>query len=160
MPDQPNPFVNPNSRDVQLPDGCKDLLEVLLKAPGKSGHAAGAFATLKIEVRLFYQSKLNAVLNVGIMKSDTCLLLSQVQGEFILTLAVRKEDRRLKDAFARLFGQQKVVSEISGHDLKVVDLRLPAWWEEAGQKIMELLIHGHGLTDPSRLWFHMQYSLG
>jgi hypothetical protein len=36
---QPNPFVNPNQRGVELPDGRKDLLEALQKKAGP-GEAA------------------------------------------------------------------------------------------------------------------------
>jgi hypothetical protein len=158
MPFQPNPFVNPNSRDVQLPGGCKDLHEVLLKAGGKSGYEVGGFAALKVQLRNFYQSKLNAVLIIGTTEPYALMSLTQVQGEFILSLRVRKEDCGLPKAIAQLFGKD-VVSESHLPKLKVVNLRLPAWWEEAGHKVMELLIHGYGVTDESRLWFDLHYRL-
>jgi hypothetical protein len=37
---QPNDFVNPNQRGVELPAGCKDLTEVL-KKDGRVGRATG-----------------------------------------------------------------------------------------------------------------------
>ena len=41
-----NPFVNPNKRSVTLPDGCKDLIDVLNRSESKHGEAVRRFIHL------------------------------------------------------------------------------------------------------------------
>lgn len=47
-----NPFVNPNKRDVTLPPGCKDLIDVL-KPSGKEPNIVVSSVDTAVRIRMF-----------------------------------------------------------------------------------------------------------
>jgi len=160
MAHQPNPFVNPNSRDVQLPGGCKDLNDALEKEaqllPVREWPCSknGGIADLRSHVRDFYETAADSVLTVSVLDKPLLFFLHHTEQACALGVAVRSRDRFLKKAIAEVFNQDSVLDlDESTDELKFLSLPLPVWPDDAAQKVIDLMIRGFGVTEDVRLWF-------
>src|SRR5438128_11799207 len=124
---QPNPFVNPNQRGVDLPPGCKDLNDVLTRAGMEaqcvipSRVETGGLSEVRSYVCRLYQAKSRRqVLLVIHSASGAWLVLSYVEGGFRLSLLLHRGSSFLEEAIVELFGREALPAATSGDFLRTV----------------------------------------
>ena len=129
---QPNPFVDPNHRGFELPAGCKDLHDLLVKmGRGElrvpSRVLAGRIGTIRTYVAPLYEAKSQRVALV-IMNSErgALLIISYREGRFKLILLLHKGSAFLEQAIIELFGEAALAtSSRTDDELKTVHIPLP-----------------------------------
>ena len=164
---QPNPFVNPNQRGVELPAGCKDLNDVLARvghvqfaAPGRV--EAGRTSAIRSYLGRLYEAKSPGLVLVVIhSERGVLLILSSEEDGFKLTLLLHQGSNFLEEAIVELFGESALAAGSDKIDeLQTVHIRLPESWDDAAQRVIDLLIRGYGLPEDARLLFHYQKKKG
>jgi len=158
---QPNPFVDPNKRGVELPAGCKDLNDVLAKAGMGEGQFAMPSRVQRSTVgrvrdfvsQLYETKRVGQMLVVVAPGRDVLLILSRAEEGFELTLLLHRRDAFVEEAVGGIFGES-VVAQIREQkdELRTVRLGLPDWWDDAAQIVVDLLIRGYGMTDSAQVF--------
>src|SRR5215831_17378673 len=118
MPDQPNPFVNPNQRGVELPAGCKDLQDVLEKA-GLSGafrkRVCGTVNDVRDYVLRLYETEgAERGLIILCPPKGAFLVLAASKGTMRLVLNLRVGDGYARRVVEELFGEEVIKESEAG----------------------------------------------
>ncbi len=155
------PFVNPNQRGVELPPGCKDLMDVLKSEQTGEGWSAtittpaisygklseveervGAFLEPGAAIRLF---------SVGIPKRNVFIMLVGRAEDLTLNFSVPTKQQSVKEAAERIFENPKFRGTINRMEYFSVALN-PAKDAVAGMMV-ELLAEGFGVLEGEQLMF-------
>jgi hypothetical protein len=153
-----NPFVNPNQRGVELPAGCKDLMDVLKKG-GSVRHPAGrpviSYGVLsegEQRVGAFLQWGYGELLfSVGVPKRGIMLVLLKRTEGLTLNLAVPAKQESVKDVIKRIFENPKFGENICG--LEHVSVALNSAKDAVARMMLELLVEGFGVLEEEQLTF-------
>jgi hypothetical protein len=155
---QPNDFVNPNERGVELPPGCKDLMDVLKKggvdqpAAGRPVISYGALSEIEQRVGAFLLSGVDRqLLSVGIPKRSIMLILLKRGGDVSLNFSVPAKHQSLKDAVLRIFQNPKFGESICG--MEHVSVALNPAKEAMATMMAEVLAEGFGVPEGEQLMF-------
>ena len=156
---QPNDFVNPNQRGVQLPAGCKDLHELLKKMGAQRPRAQliflperGSLKDLPIFVQRLYMEHYGMSLYVTIRAAKAILWIENRYGGCTLKFLLRKKHTMLAPVAQNLFGNVGF-DEKTKEGVRLIKAPLPHLWLEAAQ-IVESVIRGYGAADNADLLFH------
>ncbi len=156
---QPNDFVNPNQRRVELPAGCKDLNEFLQKIGAQEHTARPLFplqhGTLKDVPRFVqhvYLEHYGLSLVVTVRAAEAIFWVHNRHGGSRLTFLLRKQHTLLAPIIQDLF-RDLGFHEEAVHGRRLVTAPLPHLWLEAAQ-ILESLIRGCGVAQNTDLLFH------
>jgi hypothetical protein len=160
---QPNPIVDPARRGFEMPAGCKDLHQMLTRVPGgqlgaPSRVKAGTTGTVRSYVAPLDEAKSQCVARAVMnFESGALLTISRRESGFDLTLLLHKGSAFLQEAIVELFGEAILASSGRTDDeLQTVHIPLPDSWDDAAQRLIDLLIRGFGLPENARLLFHYQ----
>ena len=117
---QPNDFVNPNQRGVELPEGCKDLMDVL-KMDGSVRPAErpvisyGALSEIEQRVETFLEWRNGEMLfSVGVPKRGILLILLKRTEGLLLNFSVPAKEESVKEVIKRIFESPKFGETING----------------------------------------------
>jgi len=153
-----NLFVNPNQRGVDLPPGCKDLMDVLKidggERPGAESQMVwyGVLSNIEQQVESFLQSGTDTQLfSVGIPKRHIMLILAKRGGVLTLNFSVPAKKQSIKDAIRRIFQDPKFGESFPGREYVSVALN-PAM-DAVARMMMELPVEGFGVLEGERLMF-------
>lgn len=156
---QPNDFVNPDQRGVELPAGCKDLNEMLQKMGMQNRMARpilplgrGTLKDLPKYVEKLYMEHYGLSLGVTIRAAEAILWLHNRYAGPKLSFLLQEQQTTLVPIFQDLFGNLGVVQE-AGRE-KLVTVPLPHLWLEAAQTV-ERVIRGYGAEEDTDLLFHL-----
>lgn len=177
MLNQPNPFVNPNQRGIQLPLGCKDLMDVLKMTGGRDLAAAYSSkavlgvssGTVKTEsgnldelaprltgfFEVFTQGKMFAV-SVCEKRVFLAVVGTRVN-ELVLILFLHQDQAAARDALKQMFENPRFGWKIAG--VEYVTVPLPLATNEAVEKLVELLTDGFGIEPEEILTFELYEGL-
>jgi hypothetical protein len=156
MPYQPNPFVNPHNRGVELPAGCKDLIDVLKMEPGGTGvgSEAGRLSVIVERLAKFFSS--NAFLRRFIVSDPRrCVhahVVARPNGKFVVSGSVNSEISGLKDRLQSCFPGKAAVHLVWGKETVSVEMTADSFEAAAGM-LMDLLERGCGVTEEDELVF-------
>src|SRR5258708_5746417 len=149
---QPNPFVDPNQRGVELPAGCKDLHDMLARVGGvqlrgPSRVQAGRISATRYYLAPLYQAKSEGVaLVIMSLERGALLTVSCRDGRFELTLPLRGGSVFLREAIVEIFGEAALAANARADDeMRAIHIQLPDFWDDAAQRLIDLLIRGYGL---------------
>jgi hypothetical protein len=156
---EPNPFVNPNQRGVELPAGCKDLMDVLKLQPV----AEGSMGTARIDIGKTKDIPGRVAAFLGEKKSQRLLSVTSParhifvtvmcrDEEFSLNLFVFKNQIGLRDALRRIFADKDLCR--GEREPEFVNLPLSGSAVEIVKVLTELLVEGCGVTEEESLLFH------
>jgi len=158
MGHQPNPFVNPNQRGVELPSGCKDLMDVLKMGGSERPRAEsqmdwyGALSEVEQYVRDFLEPEAGEqLLFVGIPKRHIMLILAKRGGVLTLNFSVPAKKQAMKDEVRRIFQNPKFGESLRGREYVSVALN-PAK-DAVAMMMVELLMEGFGVLEGEQLIF-------
>jgi hypothetical protein len=156
-----NKFVNFGKRSVELPAGCKDLVDVLQQA---KPHPTSTFTVRSIEGLTDVAKHLLRLLELG-AKSRYLVItwheMNYVQlmnQEGVLTaLAVVHENTHREQAVRGVFGAAGLVpildEAVAGWSVRVLGYPLPGGASSIEELISDLLRTGYGLAKNVRLEF-------
>ena len=158
----PNDFVNPDQRGVELPPGCKDLMDVL-RLGGSERQEEGVFAAIyepvisygalseiEEQVKAFLELGTGErLLSVGIPQRRIQVILLKRKGGLTLNFSITAKQRSV---VRRMFQEPKIGKPYDGRAYVSVALG-PAKDVVAGT-IGELLVHVFGVLEGERLIFH------
>lgn len=158
---QPNDFVNPDHRGVELPPGCKDLNEFLVKNTGGRKQMArpvlplrrGSLRDVPMYVQMVYMEHYGLSLAVMVRAANAILWVHNRYDGSRLAFVLRKEHTMLEPIVQDLFGGVGFHQE-PGENMKLFTVPLPHLWLEAAQ-IVESVIRGYGAQDNADLLFHL-----
>jgi hypothetical protein len=158
---QPNDFVNPHRRSVELPLECKDLNEFFLKNTGGPKPIArpvfplrrGSLKDVPGYVQEVYMEHYGLSLAVMIRAANAILWVHSRYDGSRLAFVFRKQHPLLEPIVQDLSGNAGFHEE-AGEDLKLITVPLPHLWLEAAQ-IVERVIRGYGAHDNADLLFHL-----
>jgi hypothetical protein len=158
---QPNDFVNPHHRGVELPAGCKDLNEFLMKNTGGRKAIArpvfplrrGSLKDVPKYVQVVYVEHYGLSLAVMVRAANAILWVHNRYDGSRLAFVVRKQHTMLEPIVKNLFGSGGFHEEAS-QNMKLITGPLPHLWLEAAQ-IVESVIRGYGAQDNADLLFHL-----
>lgn len=155
---QPNPFVNPNHRGVELPEGCKDLFEALDKAgprrreghqrPAERGSLKDLTAFMQ---RLYLEPRGYYLLITSPEVRGAVSVLHRPEGGFQLGFRLRNEHKVLEKGLADVFGKSAFIMHGKARSRRVSAV-LPEMWLEATE-IVEKVIRGYGASENTLLLF-------
>ena len=158
MPYQPNPFVNPNQRGVELPAGCKDLLDVLKTHGGKHGPGRtwieyGGLGEVETRVLNFFKSSAKRKLfSMGILEKRIFMALRVHEREVSLNLFVYDDQIDAKEALVRVFEAPK--SGQQDGNRQYVSIPLESWTAKfVSHALAVFLGKGFGVTEEERMMF-------
>ena len=156
---QPNDFVNPNQRGVELPAGCKDLYEMLQKMGTQKRMARpifplerGSVKDVPRYVQRLYMEHYGLSLGVTIKAAEATLCVHNRYSGPKLSFLVREQHTTLVPVIQDLFGNAGFHQETRGK-MKLFTAPLPHLWLEAAQ-IVEKVICGYGAKEDAELLFH------
>lgn len=162
---QPNDFVNPYQRSVQLPAECKDLNDVLQKMGAQKRPARpifpvrhGSLADIPRYVQEVYMEHPGLSLAVTIRAAQTVLWVHNRRGGCRLSFLQRKQHTKLGPVVQGLFGNIGL-NEEANEDLKLMTAPLPHLWLEAAQ-IVQSIIRGYDVPENTDLLFHFARGRG
>jgi hypothetical protein len=158
---QPNDFVNPHHRSVELPAGCKDLNQLLLQNTGGRKQIArpvfplrrGSLKDVPRYVQVVYMEHYEVSLAVMVRAANAILWVHNCYDGCRLAFVLRKQDTMLEPIVQDLFGSAGFHEEAS-EDMKLITAPLPHLWLE-GAQIVESVIRGYGALDTADLLFHL-----
>jgi len=141
---QPNPFVNPNQRGVELPPGCKDLIDVRRlpqsRTPLRDG--AGSVGDMGDYFGVLAEWKSTGwslvILN---MERSTLLIVSHLVDGYVLRIPADALTHFAMEAAKELFGEDVLGRREDGHP-NIIPVPLPRFWGDAAQPVIDLLIRG------------------
>jgi hypothetical protein len=155
-----NSFVDPSQRGVELPAGCKALIDVLakpgvdrLQMPSKAGvgslRRVGSFMG-----HLSRNAFADQVLVIMYFAKSIFLVVAKNENAFKLRFLLRKSDTFLEDATSEIFGEAALATDrgMGMDEFKTITVRLPEFWDDATQMIVDLLIRAYGVTENHRLF--------
>ena len=154
-----NEFVNFRKRGVQLPAGCKDLIDVLQPA---RRHQASTLAVRSAEGLAEVAKHLPRLLELG-MKSRYLVItwheMNYVQlmnQEGVVTaLAIVHENTHREQAVRGVFGAAGLTpildEAVAGSSVRVLGYPLPEGASSIEELISGLLLTGYGLAENARL---------
>src|SRR6267378_5961930 len=167
-----NQFINPNRRGFELPEGCKNLIDViqqpwLIQSSAKAEleilHEPdyphwGGFGQIELYIAgLFTSSARGKILSIGCIEPKVVISLMH-RGEGInVTLCVICADPAREQAVRGVFGEAAVLpildsSVTSGRvPSRVLKFPLPKCAPEAAQVTTDLLRRGFSLREDARL---------
>ncbi len=153
-----NPFVNPHQRGIDLPPGCKDLIDVLKpKAPvTETENLKGTDAEFfQAPFRRFYELGEDHVMAILVHGSHCFLSLCRYPGPPTLSLGLHSQYIAFNDTVRNFFGAKGIsaFSEIQAPsaDMSVIRYVLPATALEAAELISQLLQQVYRETGPIKL---------
>ena len=159
-----NQFVNSKTRDIKLPAGCKDLIDVLEKRRRKQAPAAGRMKHIEAYLSRVLESK--AIFRGLIISSSDYQMYLLVghhsKGVFpgtTLTLEVdcgteREETVRLLFGESGILPIQDAVMSNAEVTSRLFVCPLPATAPIASKLVTELLRRVYGLRSNAKLNFH------
>jgi len=141
-----NPFVNPNQRGVELPAGCKDLMDVL-KKEGRVGRANGRqklwygdLSEIERRVKTYLQSAVVGWwLAVGIPKRRIFVIL--LKHEDGLTLNICAPEKH--ESVVRRIFHPNIGKSFDGREY--VTVALDPGKQAIAKMMLELLVEGFGV---------------
>ena len=151
---QPNDFVNPNQRGVELPAGCKDLMDVLKiggsvpQAMGRAAISYGVLSDVKQRVETFLQSEAGELLSVGIPQRRILVILLKREDGLTLNFSILAKQETV---VRRMFMEPKIGRPIDVMVYISVD-QGPAK-DVVAMTIVELLVHVFGVLEGEQLVF-------
>jgi hypothetical protein len=159
-----NPFVNPNQRGVELPPGCKDLMDVLKlggsERPGVGWSAtittpaisSGKLSDVEPRVETFLESGAGEQLfSVGIQGGGLHVILLKRGENLSLNFSVPPKQQSVKDAARRIFQNPKIGQNMGG--MEYVSVALNSAKDAVARMIVELLMEGLGVLEGEQLMF-------
>jgi hypothetical protein len=168
-----NPFVNPTQRGVDLPDGCKDLIDVLqqpwlIQATSRaraerfsaSDYSTGTFGHIELNVsRLFMSAAEVRVLTILCAASkERKVVISLICHGAALAVTLFLEDEEIgrESTIRALFAEADAaaVGSTVGASSRLLRFPLPACAIRAAQLTADLLRKGFGLAEGSTLFFY------
>lgn len=155
---QPNDFVNPNQRGVELPPGCKDLMDVLKKegqvgrATGRPEISYGVLSEIPTRVETLLRSKAHRQLfSAGIPKRGFMVILLKREDGLTLNFSVPAKQETVKDAIRRIFENPTFGENICG--MEYVSVTLNAAKDAVAEMMVESLMEGFGVLEEEQLMF-------
>jgi hypothetical protein len=152
---KPNPFVNPNQRGVELPPGCKDLMDVLKmgwsERPGVASQMIwyGVLSDVEQSVRTFLEPGYGErLLSVGIPQRRILVILLKREDGLTLNFSASKKQRSV---VRRMFMEAKIVGSIDG--MEYVTVALGPAKDVVAMTIVELLVQVFGVLVGEQLMF-------
>jgi hypothetical protein len=150
---QPNPFVNPNQRGVELPAGCKDLMDVLKiggsqQAPGRVQVSHGVLSDVEKHVGEVLESASKQLFSVGIPKRRILVILGKREDGLMLNFSIPAKQQSV---VRRMFQEPKIGRPIDG--MEYVSVTLGPAKDVVAMTIVELLVEGFGVTEGERMMF-------
>ncbi len=154
-----NKFVDFGKRGIDLPAGCKDLIDVLQQAEQR---AAPKFTTRSVEgladvakhVDGLAQARDKAK-NLAITWHELNYVLLMKEQDVISALMVIHEDTHREQAVREVFEKAgltpTVLKTVAGFSVRVLRYSFPAGASNIGSLISELLRRGYGLAENVRL---------
>ena|SRR5882724_1875589 len=160
MPYQPNPFVNANQRGVELPPGCKDLMDVLRKdAAGtwKWRDEVGGLCDIKSQARRFvcvggspkFLALIGPELHLG-------LIISEMEGKLSLELRVYKDEIAVRRTLRRVFRRPNLCQNIG--ELAFLAVPVSGGGTRIASILTELLVEGYAVTEQDKFRFHVGWA--
>jgi hypothetical protein len=153
-----NPFVNPNQRGMELPAGCKDLMDVLKKGGSERPGAGrpvilyGVLSEVERRVEAFSESGAGERLfSVGIQGRGIHLILVKRGEDLSLNFSVPAKHQSLKDAVRRIFENPKFGENKFGQEY--VSVALKAAKDSVARMMVKLLVEGYGVLEGEQLMF-------
>jgi len=151
---QPNDFVNPNRRGVELPAGCKDLNDVLKiggsqPAPGRAQISHDVLSEVEKHVGEVLESASKQLFSVGIPERRILVILLKREDGLTLNFSIPAKQRSV---VRRMFPDPKIGRPIDGTAYVSVD-QGPAK-DVLAMTIVELLVHVFGVLVGEQLMFH------
>ena len=176
---QPNPFVNPNQRGIELPAGCKDLMDVLKMQPvaegwfdgekwkgrrkgkgvvtGGSKIEKGGLSVLESQVAKFLATTSERKLFSVFARSPRLMVSVFHDGrEASLKLNVKPAQAAAKEVLRRIFQRP----ELCQTEKEFVSVSLVNSAPEITRVLRELLTDGFGVKEGEELMFHMYFRSG
>jgi hypothetical protein len=163
-----NQFVNPKKRSIQLPPGCKDLIDVLRPLARKVWAPRVEGGTL-MDVRrcvnqLFAASEVNVQLCIGSPQGNDHMVLHREGTGFSGVVPMRgREQERLGEAFFSRRSIKPTNDEVIGPadgfikhpdmPTRVMVVPLPAVASDTVELVVALLREVYGVSEESRLEF-------
>ena len=156
-----NEFVNFRKRNVELPPGCKDLVDVLQQA---KGHPAATSAVRSAEglgelgKHLLRLLELGAKFRYLVITWDEMNAVQLMHQDRVLTaLAVVHEKTHREQAVRGVFGAASLTpildEALAGWSLRMLVYRLPGGASSTQELISDLLRTGYGLAENAGLNF-------
>jgi hypothetical protein len=151
---QPNPFVNPNQRGMELPAGCKDLMDVLKmggcqpRAPGRSQISYGVLSDVEKQVGAVLESASKRLFSVGIPERRILVILGKREDGLTLNFFIPAKQESI---VRRMFKEPKIESPIDG--MEYVSVALDPAKDVVAMTIVELLVHVLGVLGGEQLMF-------
>src|ERR1044071_1765848 len=166
MPYQPNPFVNPNQRGVELPEGCKDLLEALQKVGEEGARGGRELRTRRGTLpdlagyveRLYMEPRGRYLVVVAREINGVLWVIHQKEGGFRLMFLWREQHKVLGGLISELFGEGNF-HEQGNAKMKTIYAALPEMWLEATE-IVDRVIRGYEASDNTPLLFDFGFFKG
>jgi len=157
-----NEFVNMGKRSIELPAGCKDLIDVLQPvkrlpiAKLAIYSAEGGLADLaKHLANLLEQGKKTK--NLGITWHERNYLHLVKEGLFLTTLLVVHDNTHREQAVRAVFASASLApirdEAVNGWSVRVLKYALPAGASTIEELLSDLLGKGYGLAEDVRLEF-------
>lgn len=147
--------MNPNQRGVELPPGCKDLMDVL-KTSGRQRPGAesqmvwpGVLSEVEQRVEIFLQSGATGLLFVGIPQRPGQVILLKREDGLTLNFPIPAKRRPV---VRRIFQEPKIVRSIEG--MEYVSVALGPAKDVVAGTMVELLVEGFGVLEGEKLMFH------
>lgn len=163
---QPNDFVNPHLRGVELPAGCKDLNELLptMRAQNQVEQPIfplrrGDLKDVPRYVQRVYMESYGMSLVVMLRAAEGILCIHNRSGGCTLTFPIRNQDTMLAPVVQDLLFGNVRLHEGVREKMKMVTAPLPHLWLEAAQ-IVERVIRGYGAAENAALLFYFVHGLG
>ncbi len=155
---QPNEFVDPDQRGVELPAGCKDLHEFLQKMAAQKLRAQsifplerGSLKDIPIFLQRLYMEHYGMSLFVTIRAAKAILLIENRHCGCRLSFLLRKQQPMLAPVVQELFGNTGIEEE-ARDGVRLVRAPLPPLWLE-GAQIVESVIRAYSAADNADLLF-------
>ena len=147
---QPNDFVNPHHRGMELPAGCKDLYEVLQKLGAHKQTARpifplrhGSLKDVPRYVQEVYLMHYGSSLAVIVRAAEAILWVHNRHTGCRLNFMLRNQHTNLAQVVRDLFGSGGFHEEAS-EKLSLIKAPLPHLWLDAAQ-IVQSVIRGYGV---------------
>lgn len=155
---QPNDFVNPYQRGVELPAGCTDLNDALLKMGAENRRPQRVFPTktgslkdIPRYVQAVFMEGHGVTLVVVLRAMEAFLYVQNRYGGNKLIFLQRKQDTGLAPILQEFSGNIEV-REQSTEGVKLVTIPLPHLWLEAAQ-LLERVVRAYGVAENAELLF-------
>jgi hypothetical protein len=169
-----NQFVNPNQRGFDLPEGCKDLMDVirqpwLIQATGSTkgerfsepDYSPGTFGHIEFHVsRLFMSAAQVRFLTIACSERKVVISLMFCGETLGVTLFLDGGDVDRETAVRALFAESgdlptmDSVASTAGAPSRLLRFPLPASAPKAAEVTADALRKGFGLAEDSKLFFY------